>query len=255
MIRHTSFEIRPEEGSPSAQPNLPEPAASLVERLAAELPDLLGPNLVGLYVYGSLAFGCYNPARSDVDVLVVTRRRIAPEARDPLAGFLHPLRESLEITFLTRAQLDPWRYPSPFDYHLSGSSEAHDGTTVDLAAEVANAREKSVALIGPPAQELLPEVPVEDYLDCLAHDIRWARARADIPVYMVLNCCRALAFARTRRLMSKAEGGEWGVRELPGSYSPLAEQALAAYRSEPGDGDDFDLDEVLRFTEWVEVQL
>jgi streptomycin 3"-adenylyltransferase len=233
----------------------PEPARGVIERLAAELPDLLGPNLVGLYVYGSLAFGCYNPARSDVDVLVVTRRRIAPEARDPLARFLDPLRENLEITFLTRAQLHPWRYPSPFDYHLSGSSEVHDGSGVDLAAEVTNARAKSVALVGPPAEELLPEVPVEDYLDCLVRDIHWARVRGDIPVYMVLNCCRALAFARTRRLMSKAEGGEWGARELPDEFAGLAEQALTAYRSPPGDGDEFDLDEVIRFTEWVEVQL
>jgi predicted nucleotidyltransferase len=232
----------------------PEPAGSLVERIAAELPDLLGPNLVGMYLYGSLAFGCYNPVRSDVDILVVTRRRIAAEARDPLARFLHPLREKLEITFLTRAQLEPWRYPAPFDYHLSGSSEVHDGTGVDIATEVTNARTASVALVGPPAGELLPEVPLEDYLDCIVRDIHWARARANEPGYMVLNCCRALAYSRTGRVMSKAEGAEWGVRELPDEFRPLAEQALADYRSN-AKGDDLDVEEVLRFSEWVEARL
>jgi predicted nucleotidyltransferase len=231
----------------------PEPAGSLVERIAAELPDLLGPNLVGMYLYGSLAFGCYNPVRSDVDILVVTRRRIAPEARDPVARFLHPLREKLEITFLTRAQLDPWRYPSPFDYHLSGSSEVHDGTGVDIATEVTNARTASVALVGPPADELLPEVPVEDYLDCVVRDIHWARDRADEPVYIVLSGCRALAFARTGRVLSKADGAEWALGELPREFRELAEHALAAYRGDRND--DPDVADALRFSEWVEARL
>jgi predicted nucleotidyltransferase len=233
--------------------NWPEPAAGILQRLEAELPDLLGPNLVGVYVYGSLAFGCYNPARSDVDILVITRRRIAPEARDPLARFLRPLRAKLEITFLTRAQLDPWRYPSPFDYHLSGSSEVHDGRGVDIATEVTNARTASVTLLGPPADELLPEVPAADYLDCIVRDIHWARARADEPVYMVLSCCRALAFSRTRRVMSKAEGAEWAMRELPREFRELAEQALAAYRSDTQD--EVDVEEALRLSEWVEAAL
>jgi Domain of unknown function (DUF4111)/Nucleotidyltransferase domain len=234
----------------------PEPAGGVVERIAAQLPELLGANLVGLYVYGSLAFGCYNPARSDVDILVVTRRRIAAEARDPLAGFLRPLREKLEITFLTRAQLHPWRYPASFDYHLSGSSEVSDGTGVDIATEVTNARTKSVALVGPPAEELLPEVPVEDYVDCVVRDIHWARRHEpEIPVYLVLNCCRALAFVESRRVMSKAEGAEWGVRELPAEYRPLASRALIAYQSEAEIGDDLEMGEVLRFSEWVEAQL
>ena len=109
--------------------------------------------------------------------------------------------------------------------------------------------------MGPPAAELLPKVPVEDYLDCLVRDIHWARKRGDIPVYSVLNCCRVLAFARTRRVMSKVEGAEWGIRELPGEFVPLAEQALVAYRSEAGIGDDLDRGGVLRFAEWVEAQL
>ena len=63
----------------------PEPARSVLEELVAHVRDLLGPNLRGMYVYGSLAFECYNPARSDVDVLVLTRRRMAPETMPAMA--------------------------------------------------------------------------------------------------------------------------------------------------------------------------
>ena len=69
----------------------PEPAGSVLEELEAQVRDLLGPYLRGMYVYGSLAFECYHPARADVDVLVVTRRRMAPETRRALSSFLRSL--------------------------------------------------------------------------------------------------------------------------------------------------------------------
>ncbi len=145
-------------GGRSVSPQWPEPAASVLEELEAQVRDLLGPNLRGMYVYGSLAFECYNPARSDVDVLVVTRRRMAPETRRALSSVLRRLEEvaRLEISFLSRADLEPWRYPTPFDYHFSGSSEVHDRAGVYFATEVANARARSFALVGPPAGGRLP---------------------------------------------------------------------------------------------------
>ncbi len=45
------------------------------------------------------------------------------------------------------------------------------------------------------------------------------------------------------------------TRELPREFVPLAAQALNAYRSEPGIGDDLDVDEVRRFSKWVEAGL
>jgi predicted nucleotidyltransferase len=235
--------------------SFPEPARGVVEQLAAELPDLLGPNLVGLYVYGSLAFGCYNPARSDVDVLVVTRRRIAAEARPALSDLLHTF-SNLEITFFSRADLDPWRYPCPYDLHHSDSGQKQDGAGVDFAAEITNARTAGVALVGPLAVALLPEVPAEDYVDCVVRDIRWARALdPPEPVYLALSCCRALAFARTGTVMSKAEGAEWAANELPDDFRPLASRALTLYRDGAEIDDDLDMAEVLRFSEWVEGRL
>src|SRR6188472_14575 len=124
----------------------PEPAGSVLDELVAHVRDLLGPNLRGMYVYGSLAFQCYNPARSDVDVLVLTRRRMAPETRRALSSLLHRLEElaRLEISFLARGDLEPWRYPTPYDYHFSGSAEKHDGAGEYSATEIANVRVSGV---------------------------------------------------------------------------------------------------------------
>jgi predicted nucleotidyltransferase len=230
----------------------PEPAASVLEELEAQVRDLLGPNLRGMYVYGSLAFECYNPARSDVDVLVVTRRRMAPETRRALSSFLRRLEElaRLEISFLSHADLEPWRYPTPYDYHFSGSAEKHDGAGVYFATEIANARVRGVALVGPPPAEVFPDVPYEDFLDSIERDLVWALDHVkERPGYAVLNSCRVLAYRRDRTIMSKAEAGQWGLRFAPADFHQLISDAAAFYA---GDRDgELDRVEVGAFVEWV----
>jgi predicted nucleotidyltransferase len=215
--------------------NWPEPAASVLEELEAQLRDRLGANLRGMYVYGSLAFECYNPARSDVDVLVVTRRRMSPETRRGLSSLFRQLQRAapLEISFLSRADLEPWRYPTPFDYHFSAESELHDRTAEYFATEIANALERGVALVGPPPAEVFPVVPHEDFLDSVERDLVWARDHvAERPGYAVLNGCRVVAYRREGKVISKAEAGEWGVREAPTRFRTLIAEAAAIYAGE-----------------------
>lgn len=230
----------------------PEPAGSVLEELVAHVRDLLGPNLRGMYVYGSLAFECYNPARSDVDVLVLTRRRMAPETRRALSSLLHRLEElaRLEISFLSRGDLEPWRYPTPYDYHFSGSAEKHDGAGEYFATEIANVRVRGVALVGPPATEAFPDVPHEDFLDSIERDLVWALDHVnERPGYAVLNSCRVLAYRRDRTIISKAEAGRWGLRFAPAEFHPLISDASAFYAGER-DGE-LDRVQVAGFVEWV----
>src|SRR5215471_7750836 len=49
----------------------PSSVRAQVYRLLGGLGDVLSQKLRGVYLHGSLALGCFNPVRSDVDVLVV----------------------------------------------------------------------------------------------------------------------------------------------------------------------------------------
>lgn len=49
------------------------------------------------------------------------------------------------------------------------------------------------------------------------------------PVYYILNFCCALACLEDGRFLSKQEGGEWGLRQLPLECRSLVNAALAAY--------------------------
>ncbi len=58
---------------PGLPPSTPYPDVNAVlVLLLAGVKEVLGDLLVGLYVHGSLATGGYDPARSDIDFLVVT---------------------------------------------------------------------------------------------------------------------------------------------------------------------------------------
>ena len=55
---------------------------------------------------------------------------------------------------------------------------------------------------------------------------------AENPVYMTLNLCRVLAYLRDGAVLSKKQGGEWGLAKLPERWHPQIRAALAAYTGE-----------------------
>jgi predicted nucleotidyltransferase len=147
---------------------VPAAVREQLDRLTRDLRDALADELVGVYLHGSLVLGCFNPQRSDIDVIAVTRRAITSEERNALGALM--LRSSgqkerprqapfpLEMSLLTAEQLRPWRYPTPFDFHY-GESQRRRFTAgefnplwaedYDLAAHVTVLREAGVTLLGP----------------------------------------------------------------------------------------------------------
>jgi predicted nucleotidyltransferase len=86
----------------------------------AEVP---GPDVVGAYLHGSPVLGGLR-ARSDIDILVVSRR---PTTRDEkrrlvnrllIVSSVDPagLRRPVELTVVVQSRLRPWRYPPNFDF-------------------------------------------------------------------------------------------------------------------------------------------
>jgi predicted nucleotidyltransferase len=223
---------------------------AVVEELARELEDTLGGNLVGVYLHGSLALGCFNPERSDIDLLVVTRRRLDPAARRSIAELA--LRRSnapypLEMSVLSQADARPWRYPTPYDFHYGESrrsrleqqlaggelAEVVD-TDHDLAGHIGLLLARGRTLVGEPAGDVFPAVPEADFRDSILRDFAWIQkpeTRMGGRIYGVLNACRVLAYLRGAGILSKAEAGDWARHALPADLRPTSAAAVAAYRS------------------------
>ena len=50
--------------------------SNLFKSFVAQSQKILGDNLIGIYLHGSAAMGCYNEKKSDIDLLVVVKEAI-----------------------------------------------------------------------------------------------------------------------------------------------------------------------------------
>jgi len=241
-------------------PDCPPPVRAQLERLILAFRAELGENLIGVYLHGSLAMGCFNPLRSDVDLLAVAgepmaagvKRRITQVLLDSSRG-----PAPLEISFLAREDLSPWRHPAPFDFHFSEDWRADLARAVegdgwrewnavrhcdpDLAGHITVTLHRGLVLYGAAIRGVFPPVPPADYLASVLADVLDPTfglvSDLSNPVYVLLNGCRTLAYLRTGRVLSKAEGGAWALAELPAQIRPAIACALDAYRDRADAGD------------------
>ena len=111
-----------------------------------------------------------------------------------------------------------------------GYCETMQGTDRDLAAHFTVTNRVGLTVFGPDAAIMFPPVPEEAYFDSLVSDVENMESDiAQSPVYCVLNLCRVLAYLTEDAVLSKQDGGEWGLTHLPEEYHPLLQSALAAY--------------------------
>lgn len=239
-----------------------------VRALQTGVTDVVGTSLVGIYVHGSLAFGCFSPSRSDVDLLAVVSRPLELEEKLAVADVLLHVSAApygIELHVLTADQLRNWSHPSPFELHYGESHrgplafepvaalERIEPTDPDLAAHVKVARAAGIALVGPPARDVFPEIPWRDYADALRRDLEWTRT-ARSGLYGVLSPCRVWASLETGEVHSKASGAEWALARLPDELRPQVERALASYRG-AGEAIDFDDEQRRSLHDYVEERV
>ncbi len=222
-------------------------AFSLLETLSRQYRAILGDRLTGLYLHGSLAFGCFRWETSDIDFLVVTEDLPALDEKVRLMRALLALAPSappkgLEMSVVLRQECLRFRYPTPFELHYSNAHFTRcqadlaaycvgmHGVDPDLAAHFTIVRAVGRVLYGKPISSIFGEVPREAYLQSILADVEDAPISiAQEPVYIILNLCRILAYAREGCFLSKAQGGCWASGHLPQIYAQTVSAALLNY--------------------------
>ena len=228
----------------------------LIERFVSHSKNILKDNLVGIYLHGSAAMGCYRPDMSDLDLLVVVREQmpdpVKREYMDMLIGLdAEGPAKGIEMSVVTADVCDPFVYPTPFDLHYSRmhrgwyNSDPEDyirrmnGTDKDLAAHFTVIRSRGRCLYGRPIADVFAAVPERYYAESIVNDISCAENEIlDRPMYFILNLTRVLAYLEEKLILSKQEGGKWGLKALPEEYHPLLNSALREY----GNGGDAEYD-------------
>lgn len=230
----------------------------LLEMITQAYKAILGEKLVGIYLHGSLAFGCFTWQNSDIDYIAAVKAPLTFGEKCAIIDAVLKLNESappkgIEMSVVTADVCRPFVYPTPYELHYSNSHrEAYltdrdryirklCGTDCDLAAHFTVIRSVGKVLYGRPIDEVFAEVPGEYYLDSIKKDIETAADDiVDSPVYFTLNLCRVLAYLRDGLVVSKKQGGEWALGVLPAEYRAAVRSALAVYCG--GDGICSDVD-------------
>jgi sulfate permease, SulP family len=207
--------------------------ATYVEEVARRARDVLGDEVVGVYLHGSAAYGGFVAGRSDLDILIVVRRRLSRELKRKLGEAITPPAltppigaKGLECHVVT---LKTIRHP-PAIPRLE-LLVAVEGSEVTIRSPRSGSREMifhfkltrecGVALIGPQPAEIFGTMPRRYILEAMIEDTRWEGP----PEYHVLNACREQRYVDDGVLTSKLEGGAWARQHT--SYGDLIDVAMA----------------------------
>jgi predicted nucleotidyltransferase len=209
--------------------------------------ELFGDSLLAVYLHGSAATSALRP-QSDVDLLVVTGRPMPGGLRrDLLAALLrisgrYPIETGaphcLEVMVFATDDLATATYPISCEFiygeWLRGEFEAgvrpepflSPGSTLSLA----QARQEAVPLFGPPAVNLLPDVPFAE--------VRTAMREA-LPALMgdlvgdernvLLTLARMWRTAARRDFVSKDVAADWVAPQAPPEIAAVLTLARDAY--------------------------
>lgn len=86
--------------------------------------DCFNNRLVGVYLHGSYAMGCFNPNQSDLDIIAVVDGKISDGCKEAFMRRVMPLddcaiNKGLEFSVVQKQYCNPFVYPTPFELHYS----------------------------------------------------------------------------------------------------------------------------------------
>ena len=231
-----------------SKPELPPKEVRILSDFTEEAIEDFQENLLGVYLHGSAAMGCYNPGKSDLDLLVVLKEM--PGNKEKRAFMDRVLRLSselsekgIEMSVLLERDCRPFVYPTPFVLHFSEMHRARyladperylremQGTDPDLAAHLMILTLRGQCLFGKEIREVFERPDARSYLAGIEEDIGDAsEGILRDPVYYTLNLLRVLAFKRENLVLSKKEAALWASEYQDAEvFGELIKASEAAY--------------------------
>jgi predicted nucleotidyltransferase len=241
--------------------------SEVLARLAADLAEVLGDDLLSLALYGSLALGDFAPGRSDLDVLAVT-------ATDPSTATLAELSD-LHAHLAT--DFPEWNGHVEVDYIsveaveavVQGTDESHLMIRISPGEPLheveasrhyvlnwAAAIQADQPIAGAAPSTVLPAIDQRLIHQVILLHVRawpeWVRdmQATGAQVYAVLTLCRAMEALATGRQVSKLAAAKAGRSRFP-EWSTLIDWAQDWWYNGGSDSDPGRFEDVRRFVEDV----
>jgi len=231
----------------------PYPDVNVVlNALLAQVQTILGDYFVGLYLYGSLASGDFDPLRSDIDFVVVTTKQLPGKVIAALEELHRRLWASdlkwaakLEGTYIPQNDLrryDPDVAPCPCVNEGRFYLARHES---DWVIQRHILREQGVSVAGPPLRPMIDPVSPDEIREgvrgvlrgwwtSLLNDPAWLRD-GEYQAFAVLTMCRALYTFYHGTIASKPVSARWALATLDQRWIALIEWALTWQHADQSD--------------------
>jgi hypothetical protein len=223
-----------------------------LEALVEAAREVLGGGFVGAYAAGSLALDAFQVDRSDIDIALLCRDKLAEDVKRELVRRLRhdalpcPAR-GLELIVYTVGAAQSGTAEPAYQVELNDGPAMAFRQTLDPAdrsradgtfwygLDRSILRQSGRVLAGPPASEVFAELSPDDLRNLLIDSLRWWMALptpgGDQPAAgaddAVLGACRALVRHRHGTWLAKIDAGR---HLLAAGYKPaeVIERSIAA---------------------------
>jgi hypothetical protein len=236
----------------------------LLHMLLTDAQSVLGDHFIGLYLYGSLASGDFNPQTSDIDFVVVTDTDLSAESIRNLEALHVRLWNSglkwatkLEGAYVplpTLRRHDPNAAPCPT---INEGRFYLDRLGSDWIIQRYILREYDAKVCGPSLQSSIDPVTPDDLRRAVAGVLQdWWQPMLDdaalirnreYEAFTTLTMCRALYALEYGDIVSKPVAARWALQMLDGRWAELIDRAVA-WPQEPQAGRLSETLELIRYT-------
>jgi streptomycin 3"-adenylyltransferase len=229
--------------------NTPRFTREVLRETFSSVHSILRDNLIGIYLYGSLAMGCFHPKSSDIDIIFVVKKRLPKEQRKKIIEYLKGAfskEKRIELSIIRANVIRNPQYPMMVDLHYEYWGNIFENEKDnEILSNLYTTGKRGFCVWGAPISDVFSKIPAQYHLRSVVEDIQHTRKYLhenpesvgyDVAVYWVLSSCRILAFIREEKVLSKPEGGRWGLANLPKEYHNLIKQALSCYQGEKKNG-------------------
>ncbi|MEV5597152.1 aminoglycoside adenylyltransferase family protein [Streptomyces sp. NPDC052496] len=213
------------------------------QQIVESLDRILGPDALGVHLHGSSVLGGLRPA-SDLDILVVSRRRMSDRQRQALvdsmgalSGFTGGARP-VELTVVVQDEVRPWRFPPTGDFlygewlrdTFTAGAVPQPAPMPELALLVTMTLAGDHPLAGPPPARLLDPVPWADVVRASVDGIPGLLAEVDSDTRNVLlTLARIWTTLATGDIRPKDAAADWARGRLPPRHRPVLQHAKELY--------------------------
>jgi len=228
---------------PTPYPEVNEVLDAILAGIQAELRA----KLIGLYAFGSLVTGDFNPARSDLDLAAVMTEDLNEDEfarllqmHGELARTYAKWDDRIEVGYIAAANLRAFDPKCSIAVISPGEPFHFRAAEYGWLFNLDVLRKQGLVLYGPSPETLIGAISKEDLDHGLKDLMQLWREWTEDPdphlshsqqAYPIMTMCRALRTYRTGDFVSKNEAVRWGAEELP-VWSKLIRDSVR-WREEP----------------------